>query len=359
MKMNKKLGEVLEIKDLKQIPLKMVNTATLPEIQKSVFVTRVSKDLIVIYGSDNVYFLKIENPAQPVIISTLNLKQDPGGYANMFLGFYKEYALFNIGYQGIEIVNISDLQNPFSLGLVKEYGPACSKIVFRDNLCINQYGIYEVSDILRPKVLKRFETQVFDLLLIGNNLVISTDTGIHAIKMNGSKKFDFTSTFSHEFLYGSTRLEKINEKYILVVSDGLGVIKVDEKIELKVLINVEVVPESINMFGKSCILRTIPYWGNVIVSFNLEDLLNPRMIFALDTEELWYFTANEEYIVYLGRGDSDNHTLKKSIVALKNHSHLPPEIIGVIETEISSNVVLIDNIIYLFKKNGLKLFEIQ
>lgn len=364
MKKHKKLGEVLEISDLNRSAKRITHVTTIDEIQGSGLIDRISDGLGAIVGSGKAYFLNIKNPARPEIISRILLKSDPGGYANQLSGLYKNYALFSIGYRGVEVVNISDLQAPISLGLVKEYGSTL-KMLFMENLCINESGIYDVSDIMRPQILKRFEERAIEFLQIGNSVIISSGTGIHSVKLNGIKEFIVSTTITRESLRGLSKIAKIGENYLLAATfDGLRIIECssDEKrLELITTLPLEVVPDSSIITGKLCIARTIPYLGHILLAYNLEEPVSPKLVFALDVEDLGYFTANEEYIVFGGTStiNINKQTPERSLIVLKAYLNSPPEYIDFIITRISSNYGLLDNVIYLFEEEGLKLFEIH
>ena len=365
MKKHEKFNEVIEIKDLNKSQEKIVHSVTLTEIQGNGTIDRIY-DKGIITEVDKVIFLNLQNPALPKIISSSNLKQDTSGYVNTFLGIHNNCAFINTGYIGLQIINVADFQKPQYLGLFKDYGLTL-KMAFSNNRAINQSGIFDISDLNNPKILKKYDVQVFDFIVKENSLVYSSSSElgsfIELMKLDEGNKFRISSTLKHNFIYGDSVLKDIGSDYLLAASgNGIGIIEIKapyERLDLKKVSDLEIDPSFLVMTGKSCFLRTIPYLGNLLVFCNLQNPLEPKRLFTFDAGNLVYFTANEKYLAYSIFEDGDKQDKNYSLTVLKTTPESPPELIGSISVQDLSTFEVIDNAIYVFEKDGLKIYEIK
>jgi hypothetical protein len=362
--MEKKLGRIIKKSDLNESQNKLVNIATLPEIKGTGALHRIgSKGVFV--TNDSVFFLDLRLATIPKIINVLKLSKDPGGYANTFLGTYKNYALFDVGYIGLEIIDITDITQPKSIGLIKDYGPSL-KMALKEPFAINQGGIFNISNLLTPKMLKRFEIPVFDLIVKGDSLIYSSSSEhgsiIQSIKLNKVKELNVSSTLSHELIIGDSIFKNMEGNYLLAASgNGIGIIDLkppEERLSLISVINLEIDPHFLVFTGSSCIVRTIPYFGNLLVFFNFEDTLKPERYLTFDAGDLIYFTVNEQYLVY-SSFENDGCQKKYILTVLRINLNSPPELIGSISAQDFSTFEVVNNVLYVFEKDGLKLYEIK
>lgn len=364
MKINKKLEFVLEIKDLARSKMKVSHVADIPELANNYSVTRLN-DIGIFVGGDKAHFVNLSNLANPEILSSVNLIHDPM-YGNKFLGFCRDYALFAIAYQGVEIVALNEFLHPQSLGLNKNYGSPPARMLFKDNLAITNNNMVDISDIFNPKIIKEFESPASDFVIYHDNLIYtSRSNNIHMMSLNPSTKFKKMATLDCPFNYGFSNIGILGEKYILAASgNGIAVIELSpnsDQLELIKLLNLDIIPDNFYYTDSSFITRSIREPDDVLVAYNIKNPLTPVRIFSFsfDTDQLWYFMANKEYVVCLCSEGLEKQSLKKSLIVIENHSDLQPELIGDIKIDLSSGFYLVDNYIYVFSKEGLTVFEIK
>lgn len=364
MKSNKNLGDVLEIKDLTRSKMKITPAATINELPNNYFVTRIKDNIAVLVGADKAHFLNVANAAKPEIIGSVALIHDKM-YANQFLGIHANYALFSIAYQGVEIVEVDNLSNPRSLGLNKMYGFPY-KMLMANNLAITNINILDITDIFNPKVLKEFKHPSPDYLTCHESLVyLPGGVDVEIISLTSSSKFNQLATLRCPFHYGFSKLEMLDENYLLAASgNGIAITEVSttaDCLEFKALVNLDIIPEDLFLTESSCITRTIRNPDDVIVSFNLSNPAVPALNYSLtfDTDQLWYFMANKDFIICQCTTGLEKHSSRKSVLVLSNHPNFQPEVIGEIKIEMSAGFWLIDNCIYEFTKEGMNIFEVD
>lgn len=342
---------------------KLVYIDTVSDIRGHGTLNRIGSKGIFLTSTD-VYFLDLAGTTA-TLISVIKMNQDPTGYANTFLGIHKDIAWFGIGYAGVEMINIKDISKPRSIGLIKHYGPSI-KMAFKDQLVINQSGIFDSSDLLTPMNLKRFDLPVFDLIVKGNCLIYSSSAAqmslIQSIKLDNAEEFNVSSSLSHKFIDGASSFRDLPDNYLLAASgNGIGIIQIkppDGKLSLISVIDLEIDPQFFVFDGTSCIARTIPYYGNLLVFYYLDETLKPVRYATLDAEDLLYFSANENYLVY-SSFETVGRSKKYLLTALKMNRGALPKLIGSVCAQEFSTFEIIDNALYVFEANGLKFYEFR
>jgi hypothetical protein len=355
----RKLGDILTVQDLDRSNMKLEYLSTRAEIQGKGFFYRVGVKGVIV-SENRAYFLNLKEPDKPEFISSSRLQRDTM-YATQFLGYFKNYALFGIGYDGIEVIDINDILSPKSVGLIKDLGSP-RKIIFHENLCITGKGVFDVADLLRPRSLHEFDDPAYDFHVVGKYLIYATSGKIRVMKLQELDESDVDSTFTHDFLHGLSRIEYIDDKYLLAASDGIGIIELSSDgggVSLKTLIHIEVTPDYFVKAGDFVFTRTIPYWGNNLLAFDMREPSRPKLMYVLDTKAMWYFAANEKYVVYKGGEGTDPRSQELLLTVLSNHCDSSPEFIDSIKLEPSSDFFLVDNVIYVFTQQGLKLYKIS
>lgn len=187
----------------------------------------VNGDLGIVHLGEEVTFLDLKNPGSPEVLGSVKINSDDY-YANAFLGIKGDYAFFGIAYQGVEVVDISDVGNPGSLGLFKEYG-SVHKMVLADDVAITSNGVMDISDIMRPRELLAFKSSGFDMV---NDMVIvrkfdkkDPPIALYRLKKNSSPVL--IAEINDKRLSNVTLHPLKENKFIFINRNGLGIIHAD------------------------------------------------------------------------------------------------------------------------------------
>ena len=134
---------------------KLENLSKAPETIEQVgtlkingFIAAFHEGLIIAFDVHGAYFIDNSIPHKPDILSFVELRNDSsdGRYGKSFIGVHNKHALFRIGYDGIETIDIHDIRKPIHYSFISRDKTitGCFNVII-NGLGINRFGIFDIS----------------------------------------------------------------------------------------------------------------------------------------------------------------------------------------------------------------------
>lgn len=351
-------GRLVSVDDLPRSNSVLHHAATLHQVRGYEF--HQVQDTGVILSKRRMHFLDVRIPARPEIVGSVETRYDPC-YGNNFLGFLGNYALVTIAYDGVEVFDIRDLKTPKSLLLTKEYGTAPLRMHFHSDLGVTEKAIFDVSDPMKPELLLQYKEPRWYFEVVGDNLIFTSEEGIHSVILDEEGGFPESSTLDHKVVRRA-RLHRLGERHLVAVSyDGVSVLELHSggrAFKLHGTIRTAVMPDCSAVSQHSVFARTLPYLGDTILCLDMRNHRKPERVCALRIGPHFWFAANERYVICWGPVASDPRRGFR-VFAMKQLPRTRLAFVGNIEVAGFPHLWLLDNVFYLATKEGLMVYEIS
>jgi hypothetical protein len=257
-----------------------------PEREVSVFVS--NNIAYVVYGWEGLQIIDVTNPQNPFLLGSY----DTPGYAH-FVTVYYNIAYVADDWAGLQIIDVSNPQNPALLGSYDTPGEALSVTVSNNIAYVADYSaglqIIDVSNPQNPVLLNTIlprPTSYINNCIISNNLLIISDTNWNELffyDISNPASPEFVCRYSWNLTIDDMVIEDgylytANENYGLNILDLNQVMEAEDSIQLhSITFNLKNYPNPFN--PETTISFELSKPGDVVLNiYNLKGELVKRLI---------------------------------------------------------------------------------
>jgi len=319
-------------------------------------------DKMIVISRSGAYFIDISSPDRPNLLGFTGLRKESiGQYSNGFIGFHDRYALFSIGYDGIEVVDISDLKKPTSYCFIpRENSEIGSFDAIINDLGINRWGIYDISDINNFRPLLKFGDALDWPKIFGDYIYYFHKDMVKIVALNSPTEIHDVYRFNNEV----HNVININgDLFIAQSKNTIFVFRLKHANPFVEIVSVLSYNTKVNRISKiegGFIVSLPPLFREHLELISLANPIKPDKLFTIEAWPVLGISSGNNFFTCQNlKGKKSMEEMGKSVISvLKVGSSGTPELIAEFDDPQYSGCYCLGDLIYHRGEGVLNIYKV-